>query len=80
MGLKKYKPTTPGQRFKLISSFKELTASAPEKSLLVPNKKTGGRNHSGKMTMRYIGGGHKESIASLILKEKRRYFCFCENY
>ncbi|NLL28055.1 MAG: 50S ribosomal protein L2 [Bacteroidales bacterium] len=71
MGLKKYKPTTPGQRFKLISSFKELTASAPEKSLLVPNKKTGGRNHSGKMTMRYIGGGHKRKYRIIDFKREK---------
>lgn len=71
MGLKKYKPTTPGQRFKLISSFDEVTASAPEKSLLVPNKKTGGRNHSGKMTMRYIGGGHKKKYRIIDFKRDK---------
>lgn len=59
MALKKYKPTTPGQRFKLISSFDEITCNVPEKSLLIPIKSTGGRNNAGKMTMRYIGGGHK---------------------
>jgi large subunit ribosomal protein L2 len=60
MAIKKYKPTTPGQRFKEISSFDELTPDAkPEKSLLKPIKKSGGRNNTGKMTMRYMGGGHK---------------------
>ena len=60
MGLKKFKPVTPGQRFKLVSNFEELTASAPEKSLLLPKKRSGGRNNEGKMTMRYMGGGHKK--------------------
>ncbi|MFH1160541.1 MAG: 50S ribosomal protein L2 [bacterium] len=60
MALKKYKPTTPGQRFKVISSFDEITSSTPEKSLLTPKRRTGGRNNQGKMTMRYIGGGHKQ--------------------
>ena len=60
MAIKKYKPTTPGQRFKEISTFDELTPDAkPEKSLLKPIKKSGGRNNTGKMTMRYMGGGHK---------------------
>ena len=60
MALKKYKPTTPGQRFKLISAFDEITASEPEKSLLTAGKRSGGRNNEGKMTMRYTGGGHKQ--------------------
>ncbi|MDR1879004.1 MAG: 50S ribosomal protein L2 [Bacteroidales bacterium] len=60
MGLKKFKPVTPGQRFKLTSNFDELTASAPEKSLLLTKKRSGGRNNEGKMTMRYMGGGHKK--------------------
>lgn len=60
MGLKKFKPVTPGQRFKLVSNFDELTASTPEKSLLLPKKRSGGRNNEGKMTMRYMGGGHKK--------------------
>ena len=60
MAIKKYKPTTPGQRFKEISAFDELTPNVkPEKSLLRPIKKSGGRNNTGKMTMRYLGGGHK---------------------
>ena len=60
MAIKKYKPTTPGQRFKEISSFDDLTPGVkPEKSLLKPMKKSGGRNNTGKMTVRYLGGGHK---------------------
>ena len=59
MGIKRIKPVTPGQRFKLAVTFEALTASRPEKSLLAPIKRTGGRNDTGKMTMRNRGGGHK---------------------
>ena len=59
MAIRKLKPVTPGQRHKIISTFDEITEVTPEKSLLKPLKKTGGRNNSGRMTMRYIGGGHK---------------------
>lgn len=59
MAVKKYKPTTPGQRNKVISAFDDITCKKPEKSLLEPLRKSGGRNNQGKMTMRYIGGGHK---------------------
>ncbi len=60
MALRKFKPTTPSQRFKVISAFDEITTSTPEKSLLAKKSKSGGRNNTGKMTMRYIGGGHKQ--------------------
>jgi len=60
MALKKYRPTTPGQRFKVISAYDDLTTAVPEKRLLTPSRKTGGRNNEGKMTMRYMGGGHKQ--------------------
>ncbi len=59
MAIKKFKPTTPGQRNKAISAFDEITTNKPQKSLLAPLKSTGGRNNTGQMTMRYIGGGHK---------------------
>ncbi len=59
MALKKLRPTTPGQRFRVAPAFDELTTSVPEKSLLTSLKKSGGRNSSGKMSNRYIGGGHK---------------------
>jgi large subunit ribosomal protein L2 len=59
MALKKLRPTTPGQRFRVAPAFDEITSSTPEKSLLTPLKKSGGRNSSGKMSNRYIGGGHK---------------------
>ena len=59
MAVRKLKPSTPGQRHKVIGAFDTITASAPEKSLVGGLGKTGGRNNTGKMTMRYIGGGHK---------------------
>ena len=59
MATKKFKPVTPGQRNKVISAFDDITAKKPQKSLLEPLKSTGGRNNTGQMTMRYIGGGHK---------------------
>lgn len=60
MGVRKFKPTTPGQRHKIADDFSDLTTgNNPEKSLLRPIKKSGGRNNQGKMTMRYRGGGHK---------------------
>ena len=59
MAVRKFKPATPGQRNKVISAFDEITCKTPEKSLLEPIRKSGGRNNQGKMTMRYIGGGHK---------------------
>ena len=59
MAVRKLKPSTPGQRHKVIGAFDTITASAPEKSLVGSFGKTGGRNNTGKMTMRYIGGGHK---------------------
>ena len=70
MSLKKFKPTTPGQRHKVATDFAEITASAPEKSLLASMKKSGGRNNSGKMTMRYIGGGHKKSYRIIDFKRE----------
>ena len=59
MGLKKFKPFTPGLRWKQISDFAEITKSEPEKSLLRPLKKKGGRNNKGRITTRHQGGGHK---------------------
>ncbi len=60
MAVRKIKPTTPGQRSKVASSFEEITANTPEKSLLESKKRSGGRNNTGKMTVRNIGGGHKK--------------------
>jgi large subunit ribosomal protein L2 len=59
MAIVKYKPTSPGRRFQTCSDFEEITKSEPEKSLLRPIKRTGGRNSYGRMTMRRMGGGHK---------------------
>jgi large subunit ribosomal protein L2 len=61
MGIRKYKPTTPGRRGSSVADFIELTRSTPEKSLLVPSPKTGGRNNTGRITTRHIGGGHKQA-------------------
>lgn len=59
MGIRKYKPYTPSRRSMTVSTFEELTRSKPEKSLLVPLKKSGGRNNHGRITSRFRGGGHK---------------------
>jgi len=71
MALKKLKPTTSSQRFKIISAFDEITASKPEKSLLLPKSKSGGRNNTGKMTMRYLGGGHKRMYRIIDFKRNK---------
>jgi len=71
MALKKFKPTTSSQRFKIISGFDEITASTPEKSLLQPISRSGGRNNEGKMTMRYIGGGHKQMYRVIDFKRDK---------
>ena len=65
------KPTTPGQRHKIIGTFEEITASVPEKSLVYGKRSTGGRNHVGKMTMRYIGGGHKRKFRMIDFKRNK---------
>ncbi|MEN3040238.1 MAG: 50S ribosomal protein L2 [Bacteroidia bacterium] len=59
MGIRKYKPTTPGRRWMSVSDFSDITKTEPEKSLLLPYKKSGGRNNQGRRSARYIGGGHK---------------------
>jgi len=59
MGIRKFKPTTPTLRFKAISDFSEITSEKPKKSLLLPLAKNGGRNNSGRVTIRHRGGGHK---------------------
>ena len=71
MALKKYKPTTPGQRFKLISAFDDITADKPEKSLLSPKKRRGGRNSEGRMTIRNVGGGHKQKYRIIDFKRDK---------
>jgi large subunit ribosomal protein L2 len=72
MAIKKYRPTTPGQRYKEISAFEDITPGAqPEKTLLRPMKKSGGRNNTGKMTMRYMGGGHKKRYRLIDFKRDK---------
>jgi large subunit ribosomal protein L2 len=71
MGLRKFNPITPGTRFKVADTYSDVTTREPEKSLLVKQKKSGGRNHSGKMTMRYIGGGHKQRYRLIDFKRDK---------
>ena len=71
MSVRKLKPITPGQRFRVVNEFDTITTDKPEKSLLVPLKKTGGRNNQGKMTMRYIGGGHKKKYRIIDFKRNK---------
>lgn len=71
MSVKKLKPTTPGQRFKIANGFDAITADKPEKSLLKSYKKSGGRNNQGRMTMRYKGGGHKKRYRLVDFKRNK---------
>ncbi len=71
MPVKKYNPVTPGTRYRLGNSFSELTASKPEKSLLAPLKKSGGRNSQGRMTVRQRGGGHKRRYRVIDFKREK---------
>tara|TARA_Y200000002_G_scaffold317554_1_gene276236 strand:+ start:1554 stop:2378 length:825 start_codon:yes stop_codon:yes gene_type:complete len=71
MSLRKLKPVTPGQRFRIVNEYSEITTSKPEKSLLTPLKKSGGRNNQGRMTMRYKGGGHKRRYRIIDFKRDK---------
>jgi len=71
MGIKKLKPTSPGRRFMTVSDFAEVTKSRPEKSLLAPLKKTGGRNNSGRITVWQRGGGHKRRYRIIDFKRNK---------
>lgn len=71
MSVKKMKPVTPGQRFKLASMFDDLSSSSPEKSLIRSIKKSGGRNNNGRMTLRYRGGGHKRRYRLVDFKRNK---------
>tara|TARA_B100001287_G_scaffold72298_1_gene59874 strand:- start:3578 stop:4402 length:825 start_codon:yes stop_codon:yes gene_type:complete len=71
MSVRKLKPITPGQRFRIVNEYSELTRSKPEKSLLTTIKKTGGRNNQGRMTMRYKGGGHKRRYRVIDFKRDK---------
>ncbi len=71
MALRKLKPVTPGQRFRVVTDFDVVTTSKPEKSLLAPKKRSGGRNSQGKMTTRNIGGGHKKQYRIIDFKRDK---------
>ncbi|MCR4963172.1 MAG: 50S ribosomal protein L2 [Firmicutes bacterium] len=71
MGIKKYQPTSPGRRGMTVSTFEEITTATPEKSLLEPLKKKGGRNNQGKLTTRHQGGGHKQMYRVIDFKRQK---------
>ncbi|MBW2689334.1 MAG: 50S ribosomal protein L2 [Deltaproteobacteria bacterium] len=72
MGIKKFKPTSPGRRHMTASNFEEVTTSTPEKSLLAPLTKSGGRNNTGRITKRHTGGGHKRKYRIIDFKRDKR--------
>jgi large subunit ribosomal protein L2 len=72
MAVKKLRPITPGQRFRTAPVFDTITADKPEKSLVRSIKKSGGRNNTGKMTMRYLGGGHKRKLREIDFLRRKR--------
>ncbi len=71
MGIRKFKPTSPGRRFMSISDFAEITKTEPEKSLLGPVHRTGGRNNNGRITTRHQGGGHKRRYRIIDFKRNK---------
>ena len=71
MSVRKLKPITPAQRFRVVNGFDSITTDKPEKSLLAPKKRTGGRNNKGKMTARHIGGGHKKRYRIIDFKRNK---------
>lgn len=71
MAVKTFKPTTPGRRQMSVASFSEITRSKPEKSLLATKKRTGGRNNNGRITSRWIGGGHKRRYRIIDFKRDK---------
>jgi large subunit ribosomal protein L2 len=71
MPIKSFKPTTPSLRFKTVSTFEEITKQRPERSLIVPTKKTGGRNNLGRITCRHHGGGHKQAYRIIDFKRNK---------
>ncbi|MEZ5098470.1 MAG: 50S ribosomal protein L2 [Thermoleophilia bacterium] len=71
MAIRKYKPTSPGRRFRSVSAFDDITKSEPEKSLLAPLKNTGGRNAYGRITTRHQGGGHKRRYRIIDFKRTK---------
>ena len=71
MSVRKLKPITPGQRFRVVNSFDAITTDKPERSLIAPKNNSGGRNSQGKMTMRYTGGGHKQKYRIIDFKRTK---------
>lgn len=71
MALRKLNPVTPGTRHRMALGFEDITETTPEKSLLTTLKKSGGRNNQGRMTMRYIGGGHKQKLREIDFKRNK---------
>jgi len=71
MAIKKINPLTPGQRFKVVTTFDDVTASKPEKTLTNVQTRSGGRNNDGRMTMRYLGGGHKKKYRVIDFKREK---------
>src|ERR671915_2486026 len=71
MALKRFKPTSPGRRFMSVSTFEEITKTEPEKSLLAPITKKGGRNNMGRITTRHQGGGHKRRYRIVDFKRRK---------
>ena len=71
MSVRKLKPITPGQRGRVVNGNDTITTDKPEKSLLAPKKRSGGRNNSGRTTSRYIGGGHKKRYRIMDFKRDR---------
>jgi len=71
MGIKKFKPTSPGRRQMTVSTFEEITTSTPEKSLLAPLSKNAGRNNQGRITVRHQGGGHKRKYRIIDFKRNK---------
>ena len=71
MGIRKFRPMTPGTRFRTVSDFAEITRSEPEKSLIAPLSKTGGRNNHGHVTCRHRGGGHKRRYRVIDFKRNK---------
>ena len=71
MSVRKLKPITPAQRFRVVNGFDAITTDKPEKSLLAPKKRSGGRNNKGKMTARHIGGGHKKRYRIIDFKRNK---------
>ena len=71
MGIRAYKPTSPARRFYTVSDFKEITTDVPEKKLLESKSSTGGRNHYGRITSRFRGGGHKQAYRLIDFKRNK---------